>query len=186
MKKILIIIFLVMAIFQMVVLATDIEIGCPAIDGDSNLGTNNKTVVDRNNPANGTGKITSIEIWAKVEMTGVKIAIFRLVSGNNLSTYDYETIQIDGQDPGVVPAGSKQTATVDLDVEEGDYIGLYYATGDIELDYFVSDGIWWSVGDKIPCTDVTFNTVGNNNMSLCGTGTTEEEEGNAIWFGMCF
>ncbi|GAI84326.1 unnamed protein product [marine sediment metagenome] len=62
MKKILLIITIVFCIFQMIVLAIDIDIGNPAINRDKLSSA--ATYVDKNNPANASGKITSVEIWS--------------------------------------------------------------------------------------------------------------------------
>jgi len=184
MKKILIIIFLIMAIFQMMVLATAIDIGSAAIVGEECAPS--ATYINKGVTATGTGKITSVEIFAYLELANCEVATFYVVSGNNLSTRDYETVQIDGQNPGVVPGGSKQTATVDLDVEEGDYIGIYFTSGCIYFNYSGGDGIWHSEGtDEIPADNVAFSPLSDIPMSLYGTGATVEA-GNAIFFGMAF
>jgi len=65
MKKILLIIILIVAIFQMVVLATAIDIGSAAVDGDDYWGGN--TWINGANPANESGKITTIEIYAHIK-----------------------------------------------------------------------------------------------------------------------
>ena len=181
MKKILIIIALTFLIFQMVVLATAIDIGSPAIDRSTNR-VGGYTYVNQTNPANETGTITSIEIWATlVSMVDCEVATFYVVSGNNLSTRDTEYI-------GAVAAGSKQTFEVNLDVQEGDYIGYYESTGRIEADGTGYAGMWYKGGDQIPCTDTLFNVYSGDTCSLYGIGTTEAppEEENAIFFGTNF
>lgn len=164
MKKILLIIALVFCIFQIIVLATAIDIGSVAIDRA--LSSTFDTYVDKNNPANASGKITSIEVWfdgGYADATDVQIATFFVVSGNNLSTRDTEAI-------GTVTAGSKQTIPVDLDVMEGDYIGIYWmAPARIERDN-VGVGYWSADGDQIPCTDYAFPFYASRTMSLYGTG----------------
>ncbi|MBA7591969.1 hypothetical protein ES708_34140 [subsurface metagenome] len=84
------------------------------------------TNVNIGNPANASGKITSVEIWANTILFDCKVGIFYVVSGNILSTRDW--VQI-----GTVTAGAKKTFEVDLEVEEGDYIGICQE-GDIEYD----------------------------------------------------
>jgi len=178
MKKILLIIFLIMAIFQMVVLATDIDIGSAATDRGTSGFEDSYTIVVKENPANETGKITSIEIWAYQDMTGVEVATFYVVSGSNFSTRDSEAI------PGTVTAGAKRTFTVDLDVVAGDYIGIYWTGGHIELDTS-GEGVWFTMGDDIPADNVEFMFLHPSTVSLYGTGATVEA-GNAIFFGMAF
>ena len=162
----------------MVVLATDIDMGSAAISRAYILGAVT-TTVDKNNPANASGKITSVQIYASSPLTACKVAIFHVVSGNNLSARDIQLI-------GNVAAGSTQTFEVDLNVEEGDYIGAYWTSGNIDRDVF-GVGYWYVSGDKIPCTDTTFSFNATKTMSLYGTGTTEEEEeANVIFFGTNF
>ena len=163
MKKILLIIAIEFCIFQMVVLATAIDVGSAAID--RSFSWTSLTYVAKENPANATGQITSIEIWAAVSLTDCKVATFFVVSGNNLSTRDTETI-------GAVTAGAKRTFEVDLDVQVGDYIGIYFTAGEIELTTS-GTGIWTFDGDKIPCTNQLFTAEADRLLSLYGTGTTE-------------
>ena len=153
-----------------------IDIGCAAIDRGSSVGA--QTTVNTGNPANASGKITSIEIWAANSMGACEIATFYVVSGNNLSTRDTEYI-------GDVTAGAKRTFNVDLNVQEGDYIGVYYVTGTIERELSGGDGYWGAAGDQIPCTDYLFSFGAGRVISLYGTGVTPEA-GNAIFMGCNF
>jgi len=163
MKKILLVIVIVFCLFQMVVLAIDIDIGSAAIDRGEALAAN-YTFIDKNNPANASGIITSVEIWANDALSNCEVATFYVVSGNKLSTRDYETI-------GTVAAGSKQTFPVDLDVEEGDYIGITYSAGSLDEDSF-GVGRWYLSGDNIPCSDHFFSEASVRTISLYGTGVT--------------
>jgi len=163
MKKILLIIFTIILILSINVLAVVINIGMPAIDRGASLGS--YTLINIGNPANASGKITSVEIWASGYLENCEVATFFVVSGNNLSTRDYEAI-------GGVHHGSKQTFPVDLDVEVGDYIGVYYTSGSIERDTSGYDGCWYTNTDQIPCTDFTFSTSSGSAISLYGTGAT--------------
>ena len=181
MKKISLIIILIMAIFQMIVLATAIDIGNVAINRDGYT-PYTSTLVDIINPANASGKITSIEIWAYESMSAIEIATFYVVSGNNLSTRDSVTL-------GAVTAGSKQTFTTDsggnpisLNVQTGDYLGTKFTDGQIERTNG-SGGYLYKSGDQIPCTNETFAASGSGSeLSLYGIGVTP----NAIMFGMNF
>jgi len=165
MKKILLIIAIVFCIFQMVVLATDIDIGNEAIWRSGYTDGGLYTLVDRNNPANDTGKITTVEIYVNSAMTGVEVATFFVVSGNNLSTRDDESI-------GNVGTGY-HSFPVNLDVNSGDYIGITWTAGRLTWDpNETCTGIWSASGGKIPCIDYTFLTYSNRTISLYGTGTT--------------
>jgi len=167
MKKILLIIVLTLAIFQMVVLATDIYIGAPAINRGT-VFTQYTTI--NNNPANESGIINSVEIWSDTDLANCEVATFYRPdpSGfpNNFTTRDTYYI-------GVVLDDAKRTFSVDLDVEAGDYIGIYYTTGTIERDNKGCDGMWAKSGDYIPCTNINFYNYATSAISLYGTGTTE-------------
>jgi len=162
MKKILLIIILTLAIFQMVTLATDIYIGWPAIERGTSLGA--YTTIN-NNSANESGIINSVEIWANVDLTNCEVATFFNVSGTIFSTRDYEYI-------GAVEKDAKRTFVVNLNVQAGDYIGMYYTAGNIERDNAGCDGMWIKSGDNIPCTDISFSYYATSAISLYGTGTT--------------
>jgi len=163
MKKILLIIFTIILILSVNVLAVVIDIGMPAINrANSFIGP--RTAINKGNPANETGTITSVEIWATTDLTDCEVATFFVVSGNNLSTRDHEAI-------GTVTAGSKQTFPVDLDVQAGDYLGIYYSGGEIERDAG-GDSVWIDSADRIPCVDYTFTLPPEGIISLYGTGAT--------------
>lgn len=143
-----------------------IDIGSPAID--RNWYFNPVTIVDKNKSANASGKITSVEIWAVqfYSLLNCEVAIFYITSGDNFSTRSTHAI-------GTVAHGSKQIFEVDLDVEEGDYIGIYFTSGRIERTGSGGDvGVLYATGDHIPCTDKTFTPAANNIISLYGTGET--------------
>ena len=181
MKKILLIIAIIFLILQMIVLATDIDIGSAAINRDSATGVD-FTIVDKNNPANDTGIITSVEIWANTSLVNCEVATFYVVSGNYLSTRDSHFI-------GNVTAGSKQIFNgLNIDVQAGDYIGIYLSSGGYIERSTTGAGYWPLTGDNIPCTNISFGFWASRTISLYGTGTTEEEEeeANAIFFGTAF
>lgn len=173
MKKILLIIFTVILILSVNVLAVDIDIGMPAI----NRGTTapaNYTWVNMGIPSNASGTITSVEIWAWGDLTNCEVAIFYVVSGNNLSTRDTEFI-------GSVTGGSKQVFEVDLEVQEGDYIGMFCTVGNMEKDGSGFDGLWYKNLDQIPCTNVLFGTYSGDAISLCGTGASIPVGWEHLW-----
>ena len=143
-------------------LKTIIDIGDPAIDRATSIGP--YTSVSKGNPANLTGKITSVEIWAFENLSNCEVATFFVVSGNNLSTRDTHYI-------GSVTSGSKQTFSgLDISVQVGDYIGIYYTTGTLETDSDGGSGIWYKTNDHIPCIDVYFNFIAGWQTSVYGIG----------------
>lgn len=177
MKKILLIILIIIIILSINVLAVDIDIGCEAIDRNSQKDTG--TDINKTNPANASGIITSVEIYARAAMTNVKVATFYVVDGNNLSTRDYEFI-------GDMSIGYHQF-NVNLNVVAGDYLGIYHS-GYIEVDTSGGDGIWYyNDNDMIPCTNQAFSYYPSYLTSLYGTGTIGEEEAiNSLFFGTNF
>ena len=140
----------------------EIDIGPPAVNGSYE--TSGFTTVNKANPANQTGTIVSIEVWAFSSFTNFEVATFYVESGDNLSTRDTEYI-------GSVTSGSKQTFEVNLNVQAGDYIGCCGTTGSIERSSAGSN-IWYLSGDNIPCTNATFSVQSGYDVSLYGTGVT--------------
>jgi len=182
MKKILLTIFIIIFILSVNVLAVDIDIGYPAIDRESSL-TGVRTAIMTGNPANATGTITTVEVWAAIDMTLAEVATFyRPNPGsypNKLTTRDWEPI-------GTVTAGSKQTFTVSLDVQVGDYIGIKWQGGSIKRYITGGDGFWHDSSDQIPCTNHEFSFGVNWIASLYGYSAAEEEEINVLFFGTNF
>jgi hypothetical protein len=124
------------------------------------------TWVDKNQTATGTGTIDTWQLWAESAMAGCDVATFFVVSGNNLSTRDYEAL-------GAVAAGSTQTYSgKSTDVILGDYPGVKPQTsGAIERDNS-GVGYWYAAGDQIPCTNQAFTLVATRIISLYGTGSS--------------
>lgn len=164
MKRLILIIVISLLLLQMIVLAAVITMGNEAINRDSGGGSGN-TWVDRLNPADGAGTITTVEIWAKTTIQGCEVATFSAV-GNDLTTRDTQSI-------GNVLSGSKRTFVVDLDVEVGDYIGLKITLGDaIEASSGGGNSIWAKFGDFIPCAAETFDIQDWGAISIKGIGAT--------------
>lgn len=161
MKKILLVIALALCIFQMIVLATAVDIGSPAIEGAGNY-SNAATRINRENPANVTGVITSVAIYAGAEMSDCQVATFYIEAGTNLSTRDWELI-------GAVPAGYS-IHSVNINVTVGDCIGICFpAEGSIAYNAG-TEACWYRLGDNIPCDDVEFTATGNWKISVLGIG----------------
>lgn len=142
-----------------------IDIGSPAIlrATDTVAG---KTYILQENPANLSGTIDTIQVYAHLNCNGFEAATFYNISGTNFSTRDSEYI-------GAVTAGSTQTFSgLNMDVVAGDYIGFYCGSeGDV---YRTDSGVgWWDdAGDQIPASNHTFFGCGNRTLSLYGTGST--------------
>lgn len=148
--------------------AEAIDIGEPAIVRTTSIVDNN-TSINRGNPANASGIITSIEIYASAAypLVGCKVGTFYTTNGNTLKCRDVEDI-------GNVSGGSKQTFSgLSLAVVAGDYIGIYYSTGGVYVAYTGGSGEWYITGDHCIIDDETTYTLdsgGDSILSLYGTG----------------
>ncbi|MBA7498283.1 hypothetical protein ES704_01018 [subsurface metagenome] len=163
MKKISLLIITIILIFSVNVLAVDIDIGNPAIDGIGYLNPD-FTFIDLNNPANASGEIKSVELYAKETLSNCEVAIFYLVSGTNYSTRDHQAI-------GTVIQGAKRTFAVNLDVQAGDYIGVTFTAGTLRAGAETgSIKMITTPGDRIPCTNYNFVGDSERLISLYGTG----------------
>lgn len=106
--------------------ATAIDVGSPATNRAS-ASANTRTIILAENPANDTGILDSVEIWAATNATGCKVGTF-YGSSTTYTSRDYELL-------GNVAQGSKQTFTgLSIDVVASDLIGFYIASGNIERD----------------------------------------------------
>jgi len=184
MKKILLMIAIIFCIFQMIVLATAIDIGNEAIDRPDKMPFG-YTRIDANNSANASGTITSVEIYVATNTytNDVEIAIFYRPDPDNFPL-NFSTR--DSVNLGPLGTGYDQF-NVNLSVEAEDYIGAYWGSSYGYIDYTKSGaGNWDKSGDQIPCTNATFALGANRTLSIKGTGATEEEEANAIFFGINF
>jgi hypothetical protein len=116
------------------------------------------------NPANASGTINSVEVYAESNLSNFVVATFFLISG---STYECR----DSQSIGSVTSGSKQTFEVDLDVEAGDFIGGYWTSGDMERDTSGYAGIMDKPGDYTTPTDqIEYHLWTGDAISIYGTG----------------
>lgn len=151
------------------VIAVDIDIGNPAIDGIGYLNPN-FTFIDLNNPANASGIISSVELYAKETLSNCEVAIFYLVSGTNYSTRDYQAI-------GTVIGGVKRTFLITLDVQAGDFIGLHFTAGTLRASAETgSEKACSTSGDRIPCSNYNFVGTIERLISIYGTGIIPDIE----------
>lgn len=120
-----------------------------------------RTRIVKENPANASGNITSIEIWASENLSGVIVATFIQGATNVFTARDSYSI-------GNVTGDSKQTFEVNLNVQKGDYIGIYYSSGYMGLT-LEGNGYWRFNGDQTTCSGLTFEFIANRTMSLYGS-----------------
>jgi len=165
MKKIILIIFTIVLILSINVLAVDIDIGMPAINRGA-TGESLHTYINAAEIANASGKITTVEIYSWGNLINVEVATFyRPDPGgfpNNFSTRDSVLI-------GAVEDDAIRTFDVDLDVEAGDFIGMY-CQGYMEKDSSGFNGVWDFNGDAISCTNQAFTFLDGDAISLHGMG----------------
>lgn len=153
-----------------------IDIGAAAIDrGDSFVPEYTGIALD--NPANASGKITSVEIWAKTDLTGCKVGTF-YKDGTSFTCRDYATI-------GGVASGSKQTFSgLDIDVETGDYIGIYFSAGSLEMDLSGGAGMYYKSGDQFDAGTQTYELWDVVIYSLYGEGEEPPVAGRSFGYIM--
>ncbi len=139
-----------------------VDIGAEAIDRSDRNGAGS-TYVNKTGRATVAGTITSIDIWAQQDITGLRVGTFYTTNGNTLKCRDSEAIA------GTITAGGKVTKVVSITVEIDDYIGCYFATGRIERDSAGFDGVWDVGSEQIdPNDEVVYGLNINWAQSLGG------------------
>lgn len=117
------------------------------------------------NPADGTGVITEVSVWFTVDGTGVKIGTFE-PSGSNYICRDWHYV-------GNVYAGAIETIGVNLEVEEGDLLGIYWATGKVEYGNPSTYGRWFRAGDSFEGNN-TYAYGASAELAIVGIGFSDE------------
>lgn len=139
-----------------------VDIGAEAIDRDTK-GGKGWTIINKTNPASKAGTITSIDIWAYSNMTGLRVGTFYTTNENTLKCRDSEAI------PGTITAGSKVTKTVSIAVGIGDYIGCYTDAGDIEWSSSGYVMVWYNTAEHIdPGDEAIYGISAEDAISLGG------------------
>jgi len=120
---------------------------------------------DKNNPANASGTLHTIKVWAAANVTGLIVGTFYITNGNTLKCRDSVLI-------GDVEAGAERTFTgLSITVQEGDYIGCYQAIGTIEMDLSGFAGVWRIEGEYIdPNDEAEYTFYDGDAISLYGYG----------------
>jgi hypothetical protein len=148
-----------------------IDIGSEAIDRAGVNAATHDTTINKDNPANADGIITTIEIWAHANLTNCKVGIFYLTDGypagyhNRFKCRSAATI-------GSVTAGSKQTFSgLHLEVRVGDYLGMFWDYGSMEMDYPGYAGNWSYPGDMcVVGSEDNYDFEDTTTLSLYGSG----------------
>jgi hypothetical protein len=155
--------------------STDIDVGSAATDRASNT-MNDYTWILVNNPANDTGALDTIEVWANSNLAGFVAGTFD-GSGTSYTPRDSESI-------GNVTSGSKQSFTgLDISIETGDLLGYFTTTGYAEADYFGGAGCYYKSGNQFAAGTQTYASIANYEISLYGTGDTEQASHTSISIG---
>ncbi|GAH99204.1 unnamed protein product, partial [marine sediment metagenome] len=135
-----------------------IDVGAPAIDRA--LATDSGwTLISTENPVNQDGLLEKVAIYAPSAQTGCRVALFYKTNANTFTTGSWAEI-------GSVPAGYSEH-TVNLNARTGDYIGIYFATGQLDVEN-TGEGRWYLSGLKIPCTNLAFTFQATRTQSLFG------------------
>ena len=122
------------------------------------------TFINKATPAAIAGKVTSVDIWAFSNITGLRVGTFYLTrSGSTLKCRASEAIA------GTITAGSKVNKETNIEVEIGDYIGYYFTSGGMENDLSGYAGLWGKDGEYIdPNDEVEYNLMSGDCSSLGG------------------
>ncbi len=153
-----------------------IDVG-PGTADRNTVWTTEYTVFDLANPANGTGVLASFDLWFRDAAAGVVVGVL-YGSGTTYTSRDSETI-------GNVASGSKQTFSgLDCSVVTGDFAGLYYLTGKLEMEDAGGAGIYrdsvrentFGAGAK------TYVLVADQILSIYAEGETVAVVGRSFGF----
>ncbi|MFW9991901.1 MAG: hypothetical protein ACFFD4_07555 [Candidatus Odinarchaeota archaeon] len=145
--------------------STEIDIGPGAIDANNTWGAT-WTMLSTVNTANDSGSIDTIDIFAAGAITGMKVGTFS-GSGTDYDDRDYETI-------GDV-INEEEFTGLDCDVETGDYLGAYWATGVMEFltsPQAPQGDTYYVAGDKFGGASNTYTLYSDGDLSIYGTGET--------------
>lgn len=148
-------------------MAIDVGVGCNNL---SHSVSNGFTRVAVNNPANATGTIDSVCVWANSNMTGIEYASFIDEGGNVLST--------NGDTNGsnlAAAAGQQTTHTAPGDfsafaISSGEHIGIWWTGGALDRDITASSPAWLDGGDQVPCISSQFTYEENRELALYAVG----------------
>jgi len=139
-----------------------VDIGAEAVDRTGSRG-GARTYINTSNSATKRGLITSIDIWAAVNITGLRVGTFYTTNGDTLKC------RASGAIAGTITAGSKVVKAVSIAVEIGDYIGCYMGTGSIEYVGTGFAGMWRVEGEYIdPNDEAAYTFYAGDVMSLGG------------------
>jgi hypothetical protein len=138
---------------------TTVNVGSDLIDRADTTGSGN-TLVLVNNPLSAAVTITRVAVHNRAAMTGVKVGLFYVVSGDNLTCRATATL-------GDLPEGSSTITGLSLAGQSGDMLGLYFTGGTLEWDYSGA-GVRVKAGDHMACVNAAFTMSANRDASFYG------------------
>jgi hypothetical protein len=147
---------------------TSIDMGSEATDRLSSI-VSGSTYIDMGNPANESGTITSVELWFTFNAETVKVATFSK-SGTTFTPRAVATI-------GAVAKAAKRTFAVSLAVASGDYIGIYFSSGQLDRSTSGGSGVYYKSGDNTGAAG-SYALEDGHAISVYATGSTA-----TVWAG---
>jgi hypothetical protein len=132
------------------------------------------TVFNVGNPLNADGRIDTVQVYAKSDITGFKVGLFYDDGSPSYACRSYASI-------GAVTAGAVRTFAVVLLGLTGDFIGCYIdnVAGEIEANNADGAGVWY-IGGGDYCVDDgghVYTNLANFKLALYGTGSTSPYAG---------
>lgn len=125
------------------------------------------TYLDKNNPANASGTLTSMSFYFEVaDASSVKCGTFRVSGPNYFTCRDYENI-------GSVSSGSKQTFSgLNCTVSTNDLLGVI-GEGSIGYYYSSGSGIYHYSGDGFSGISY-YGSYSTGGLAMSGFGTAPD------------
>lgn len=128
-----------------------------------------QTLIQKTNPATADFYINKVQIYSSVSLTGVKVGIFEEVSTDTFTSRSVATI-------GAVGSGLTSHDVTPMEVQSGDYIGIYFTDpggGGIELSTSGFSGNWYGLPSPPFTSQVgTFQSARANSIQ----GISEEPD----------
>ena len=142
---------------------SSIDIGSPAINRASYTFPGGTSVLV-DNPANETGIISTIQVYAFADAGGLKTGTFYGSSGS----YTCRSFAV----LGTVAAGAVRTFTgLSISVTVGDLLGCYHSSGNLEMAKVGSAGAYNAAGDLFTGTH-SYVFYSGDTISIYGSGAT--------------
>jgi hypothetical protein len=141
-----------------------IDIGTQGVDPGYHPLSLAQTFIAGGNPVLKSGNIDTLVVSSWADLTGVKLIAFEKVGTNDFTAKRYQSI-------GTITAGTEVEVEVDLDVLEGEYLGIWGTGGSFKTQETGGVGLWSHVGDQSEGEDVTFSLTSGYEIYLYGTGT---------------